>query len=182
MALQRDNVDAFIVQCITNAGTAIHRDNTNENEEPSLVDETYSHEDLSYSANEYLFSSGEEVNDDRISYLLNSEDSRKDMSLYDSSKQSTSSDTNDRDGSTLMQKWMNSAGSDKGNNGDSAPKTFPQLKGISIANYNMGCNFDIAMALRIDTIWFNYSCGTRAHTLEQGTYTYGNFINGAVLS
>jgi hypothetical protein len=47
---------------------------------------------------------------------------------------------------------MNSAGSDKGNNGDSAPKTFPQLKGISIANYNMGCNFDIAMALRIDTI------------------------------
>ena len=104
MELRRDNVDAFIVQCITNAQATIHRDYTDENEEPSLIDETYSHEDLSYSANEYLFSSGEEVNDDRISYLLNSEDSRKDMSLYDSSKQSTSSDTNDRDGSTLMQK------------------------------------------------------------------------------
>jgi hypothetical protein len=63
MELRRDNVDAFIVQCITNAQATIHRDYTDENEEPSLIDETYSHEDLSYSANEYLFSSGEEVND-----------------------------------------------------------------------------------------------------------------------
>jgi len=53
----------------------------------------------------------------------------------------------DSDGSTLMQKSLSSAGSNKGNNGDNVPKTFLQLKGISIANYNMGCNFNIAMAI-----------------------------------
>jgi hypothetical protein len=149
MELQKDNVDAYIVQCITNAWTTIHRNYSDENEEPSLTDETYSHEDLSYSANDYLFSLGEEVDNDTISYLSNDEDSRKDISLYDSSKQSSSSDMEDSDGSTRMQKSVNSADSNKRNNGDNIPKTFLQLKGISIANYNMGCNFDIAMAIRI---------------------------------
>jgi hypothetical protein len=32
---------------------------------------------------------------------------------------------------------------------DPLPKTFLQLKGISVANYNMGCNFSIAAALRL---------------------------------
>jgi hypothetical protein len=32
---------------------------------------------------------------------------------------------------------------------DLIPKTFLQLKGISVANYNMGCNFNIAAALRV---------------------------------
>jgi hypothetical protein len=149
MELRKDNVDAYIVQCITNARTTIHRNYSDENEEPSLTDETYSHEDLSYSANDYLFSLGEEVDNDTISYLSNDEDSRKDISLYDSSKQSSSSDMEDSDGSTRMQKSVNSADSNKRNNGDNIPKTFLQLKGISIANYNMGCNFDIAMAIRI---------------------------------
>jgi hypothetical protein len=37
------------------------------------------------------------------------------------------------------------------NNGfsDPIPKTFLQLKDISVANYNMGCNFSIAAALRL---------------------------------
>jgi hypothetical protein len=33
------------------------------------------------------------------------------------------------------------------NNGDLLPKTFLQLKGISVANYNMGCNFSIVATL-----------------------------------
>jgi len=76
MELRKDNVDAFIVQCITNARTTIHRNYSHENEEPSLTDETYSHEDLSYCANEYLFSLGEEEDDDTISYLSNGEDKK----------------------------------------------------------------------------------------------------------
>jgi hypothetical protein len=39
--------------------------------------------------------------------------------------------------------------SETSNNGDSLPKNFLQLKGISIANCNMGCNFNIASALWI---------------------------------
>ena len=34
-------------------------------------------------------------------------------------------------------------------NADLLPKTFLQLKGISVANYNMGCNFNISAALHI---------------------------------
>jgi hypothetical protein len=33
--------------------------------------------------------------------------------------------------------------------GDSLPKSFLQLRGISVANFNMGCNFDIAANIRI---------------------------------
>jgi hypothetical protein len=35
------------------------------------------------------------------------------------------------------------------NNGDLLPKTFLQLRGIAVANYNMGCNINIAAAIRI---------------------------------
>jgi hypothetical protein len=34
-------------------------------------------------------------------------------------------------------------------NADLLPKTFLQLKDISVANYNMGCNFNISAALHI---------------------------------
>ncbi len=38
---------------------------------------------------------------------------------------------------------------DTSQNGDRLPKSFLQLKGIMIGNYNMGCNFHILAALRI---------------------------------
>jgi len=33
--------------------------------------------------------------------------------------------------------------------GDTLPKSFLQLRGISVANFNMGCNFSVAVAIRM---------------------------------
>ncbi len=54
----------------------------------------------------------------------------------------------DQDGITYDTASVTSI-SDTSLNGDLLPKSFLQLKGISVANYNMGCNFYIAAALRI---------------------------------
>jgi hypothetical protein len=34
-------------------------------------------------------------------------------------------------------------------NGDNLPKSFLQLKGISVGNYNMGCHFHISAAIHL---------------------------------
>jgi hypothetical protein len=48
----------------------------------------------------------------------------------------------DEQSSTISSKMSNTTN-------DSLPESFLQLRGISIANFNMGCNFDTAAAIRI---------------------------------
>ncbi len=49
--------------------------------------------------------------------------------------------------STKVMQW--SASKDTSIKGDKVPKSFLQLKGITVGNVNMGCNFHISATLRI---------------------------------
>ena len=52
--------------------------------------------------------------------------------------------------STISSKMSNATdGSHSSYIGDSLPKSFLQLRGISVANFNMGCNFNIAAVIQI---------------------------------
>jgi hypothetical protein len=54
--------------------------------------------------------------------------------------------SSDEQSSTIPSKMSNTTdGSHSSYIGDSLPKSFLQLRGISVANFNMGCNFNIAV-------------------------------------
>ena len=52
-------------------------------------------------------------------------------------------------------------------------KSFLQLKGISIANYNMGCNFDLSMAIKLMLRYDIYILAIQEHTSWNRDLTEG---------
>ena len=52
-------------------------------------------------------------------------------------------------------------------------KSFLQLKGISIANYNMGCNFDLSMAIKLMLRYDIYIFAIQEHTSWNRDLTEG---------
>jgi len=95
-----------------------------------------------------------------MDYQLSSKDSIDfDAPLYNTNTSVVFSSTSDKDledSSSIESNNVASSrislatnASEMSNNGDSLPKSFLQLKGISITNYNMECNLNIASALWI---------------------------------
>ncbi len=78
METAKIDTDVFIRRCITNAKNAAYKEDTTNEEEPSLTSETYTNEALSNSANEYLISSMDEMDYDKISYTSHNQSQEND--------------------------------------------------------------------------------------------------------
>jgi hypothetical protein len=78
-----------------------------------------------------------------------------DQSSWTSSRESHSGETTEEDNSiaSLLSEGLSETQSLTINE-DNLPKSFLQLRGISVANYNMGCNFNISTSIRL-MIQFN---------------------------
>jgi len=60
-------------------------------------------------------------------------------------------------------------------NADLLPKSFLQLKGIAVANFNMGCNFNISLALRLMVHYDLYILAIQEHTPWSREITPGEY-------
>jgi len=126
---------------------------------PSFSSEDTNDSDDDDSLLEYQESSGNIFSFDNISHMSDNDDHSSTVSypsLYEIDENSISTDENeddddDNDTATCSNNSAKSQLSDTSLNGDPISKTFLQLKGITVANYNMGCNFNVAAAIRIMT-------------------------------
>jgi hypothetical protein len=103
--------------------------------------------DISDSREDYQISQKEWSTDTPSSYATNSLNSTSDASISYIQNNETDTDLMEDDTSTSSTRI--SCISSQSINHDTIPKTFLQLKGISVANYNMGCNLCIAATIRL---------------------------------
>jgi hypothetical protein len=92
-----------------------------------------------------------EISDDstRICDTISTSSQRSDISddYYSDTDKLSDDDGTSKTGSRTSSNTINN--SEIANNEDTLPKSFLQLQGISIANYNMACNFQIGATLKI---------------------------------
>lgn len=131
------NTSDFIRQCIQKA--ASHNTMVNDDGSSSSTD--------SYDLNSILHYDNplEEVDHDSSSISCTT----KYRTSVCNSETIDNDDLNTNQDDTNHDNMSDTSESDSSLNRDLLPKSFLQLKGISVANYNMGCNFHIAAALRI---------------------------------
>ncbi len=142
MDLHPNNTDAFIIQCIQNARQNLSQKDdilstmSASTEENSLLLNYLQHEDESNGEHSFI-SSNETDTLSTISFcsdtLTHSVSEEEDGIISEFSRNSTKS--------------LTSIGTSI--NGDTLSKSFLQLKGIAVGNFNMRCNFHISAAIRI---------------------------------
>ena len=102
---------------------------------------------------EYHVYSHDDTSDDDASctsVLSDSDSAGSCPSFFDGDTHSASTDGDDSDNDTfLSQATSTSIASFSSLNGDPLPKTFLQVHGIMVANYNMACNFSVEAAIRL---------------------------------
>jgi hypothetical protein len=142
MELSPNNTDAFIIRCIQNAKRKL----TEKEDDSSII--TSSTEPNSILL-DYL------KNDDEFNFDYSSISSRENDTLSTSSLCSDTYSLSDsrEDDETYTESSIKSTKSITSTctsmNGDMLPKSFLQLTGIAVGNFNMGCNFHISAAIRI---------------------------------
>jgi hypothetical protein len=151
------NIHNFTVTCIQNAQ---HSNSLDNNKLSTTLSETQGNEDVSCKHYTNLYDEDVTTNSlldyqsalaDSITWqsqsrtpslasqdslYISSDDYKSDLDNLDTNIEETSLTTIE----TINQMRTNGCS-------DHLPKTFLQLKGISVANYNMGCDFSIAAAL-----------------------------------
>jgi len=141
MELQPGNIDAFIRHCIWNAEndrrTSIDNflDVSSDDEQNSLYDQYINKDDDTFQDVQSFVSSTNTTNTPSLCSENDTETSYFNESDEDINTTTTSTESN--------------ATNDIYLNGDSSPKSFLQISGIIVGNYNMGCNFHASTAIRI---------------------------------
>jgi hypothetical protein len=141
MELQPGNIDAFIRHCIWSA----------ENDRRTSIDNfsEVSSDDEQNSLYEQYINRDDDTFQD-VKSLVSSTNTTDTLSLCSEIDTETSSfNESDEDINTTTTSIESNVTNDIYLNGDSSPKSFLQLSGIIVGNYNMGCNFHASTAIRI---------------------------------
>jgi hypothetical protein len=161
MELQSNNIDAFIQHCIQKARAeetpgprrdekSISSTETNDDDQNSLL-LYYQNEDDSYLD---------------VFQTISSQETRSmsTPSLCSSMQSNIDSDDSNTMSQTSVISNISTTSLETSQNGDTLQKSFLQLKGISVANFNICCNFHIAAALQIMIQYDNSILAIQEHT------------------